>query len=64
MSDKIKALEDEGEMIRDKIGQLEKDIINKEEKYVLNKLVTNVKEKKITRSMKTSLLCIEQRTKY
>jgi hypothetical protein len=32
MSDKIKSLEDECEMIRDKIGQLEKDIINKEDK--------------------------------
>jgi len=31
MNEKIKGLEDECEMIKDKITQIEKDIVNKEE---------------------------------
>jgi len=32
MTEKIKSLEDECEMIKDKFEQIEKDIINKEER--------------------------------
>lgn len=64
MTEKIKSLEDECEMIKDKFSQIEKDIINKEERYMkLINLVTNGREKTKIKNMRNLLSHIERRIK-